>query len=196
MGQYSVPCWCCSVKNVTVFASGSISVRFPVPVPGSDSTLPVHPHHNLTRSPWRLTATGGASVYLDNPLLESNLCRNGPISLQILPLPSSIRSSKGVHTFRKSRAHLREKYTRLLVKLQVNFTLGTGQRPSLAVGKSGHRIGTHFRENCTRADGQLDMNIHPKSVLFRAMFWRKLSSDEAIGLSRQGVWFEETECVV
>jgi hypothetical protein len=93
VSMHSVPCWCCLDKDFAVFGSGYICVHFPVPfLPHLGFALLQSHDDELTQSPWSLTATRGASVHLDNPLLETNLCRNELVSLQLLSLPSSIRS--------------------------------------------------------------------------------------------------------
>jgi hypothetical protein len=157
MGQYSVPCWCCSVKNVPVFASGSTPVRFPVLVPGSDSTLPVHPHHDLTRSPRSLTTTPVVSVHIDHPLLGQNVCRNGLTSLKLLTLRPFIHALKGMHTFGGRCARFRGADTRFLGQIQVHSTLKTVLRPSLTVRKPSHGISAHFRGTGCELSGKVNL---------------------------------------
>jgi hypothetical protein len=155
MSKHSVPCRRFSDKDGAVFVSGYSSVHFSVPLfPHLGFVLRQYHDDDLIRSPWSLTAVPEVLVNPDNSLCKKNICRNDLKNLLFVPILPPIQVSKEVLTFGRSSAHFREKYTRVLDKIQVHFTLKTVLRPSLRLRKPSHCIGAHFRGDEVRAFGR------------------------------------------
>jgi hypothetical protein len=132
MNTLRVSCWYFSDKDSTSWVSGSICVRFPIPLHCTDG---------LIQAPRSLTVPRAASVKPDSLLLGKIVCRHRLKRLRLSPVALCTEASKGVRTFGRRGVHFRENDTRLWDKIQVHLTPKTVLRLPLTAGKSSYCIG-------------------------------------------------------